>query len=190
MVYSACFRSARSFNLLNHVGRVTIVNQLCYCGVSGAVGIVHSVFETSRNNSNNYTRFCINLLMVSLSSETHSLVSNSIKSIVMRVQNKILFEKYLCVFSSTGRALLPGKNNASCHIQTKQFSKTEQTLYYKSKNGDTGACCHYPIGKIKTLSHAALHKGKNLLFQVCFISCKSVEFEHIPSSPIEKLACA
>ena len=31
--------------------------------------------------------------MVSLSSETHSLVSNSIKFVVMRVQNKILFEK-------------------------------------------------------------------------------------------------
>ena len=31
--------------------------------------------------------------MVSFSSETHSLVSNSIKSVVMRVQNKILFKK-------------------------------------------------------------------------------------------------
>ena len=30
--------------------------------------------------------------MVSLSSKTHSLVSNSIKSVVMRAQNKILFE--------------------------------------------------------------------------------------------------
>ena len=54
---------------------------------------MEQIFETSRNNSNNYTRFCIDLLMVSLSSEMHSLVSNSIKSVVMRVQNKILFEK-------------------------------------------------------------------------------------------------
>ena len=40
----------------------------------------YKIFETSRNNSNNYTRFCIDLLIVSLSSETHSLVSNSVKS--------------------------------------------------------------------------------------------------------------
>ena len=40
------------------------------------------------------SQICIDLLVVSLSSETHSLVWNSIKSVVIRVHNKILFEKF------------------------------------------------------------------------------------------------